>query len=162
MHRLNLHRIQYRDFFVHSNYSRIDEGLKFSQKLNSLIFHPILPIMSSCSWFHFCEGCLISPQNEIGNASHSERNYLKNFLFSEVLTKMKPRRSGQYGSFEPGIKRFNGPNRCMGIGQSITVISSSRLLSAPQEPGTGFGNILLDNKLGRVEFSWSGPEMPMC
>jgi hypothetical protein len=71
--------------------------------------------MSTCSWFHFCEGGLISPQNEIGNTSHFERNYVKGFLFSEVLTKVKPRTCGHYRYFtrpsNVGLANINGSRR---------------------------------------------------
>jgi hypothetical protein len=57
------------------------------------------PIMSICPWFHFYEGNIISPQNEIGNTGHCERNCVQGFLFSEVLPKVKARICGQSGYF---------------------------------------------------------------
>jgi hypothetical protein len=32
-----------------------------------------VPIVSICPWFHFCEGEIISSQNEIENDRHSKR-----------------------------------------------------------------------------------------
>jgi hypothetical protein len=58
-----------------------------------------------CPWFHFCEGGVINPQNDIGNASHFETNCVRSFLFSEVLTKVKPRTCRHYG-YGPDLKKY--------------------------------------------------------
>jgi hypothetical protein len=43
--------------------------------------------MSTCPWFPFCEGNIISPQNEIGNASRFETNCVQVFYFQRFSQK---------------------------------------------------------------------------